>query len=103
MREKTLWNLIALLDWQETGDEDAVIEPVLKALATKRWHRGAPRRGPIRHGVASRRPPSRCRNPHACRLPSRPFLDVEMVVDYGQASSHALRTGPLRQPVGARR
>lgn len=33
MDEDFFWSLIASLDWKKTGDDDAVIEPVVAALA----------------------------------------------------------------------
>jgi len=33
MALKAFWNLIALLDWTKTGDDDAVIKPLVEALA----------------------------------------------------------------------
>lgn len=33
MTEDRFWELIALLDWSKTGDNDAVIEPLVAALA----------------------------------------------------------------------
>ncbi len=33
MDEQTFWDLIAKLDWDEVGDDDAVCEPVIRALA----------------------------------------------------------------------
>lgn len=35
MSEDKFWSLIALLDWEKTGDDAAVIDPVVKALALK--------------------------------------------------------------------
>lgn len=39
LSEEGFWKLIALLDWSKTGNDDAVIEPVVAALAN----------GPLRH------------------------------------------------------
>ena len=39
LSEDGFWNLIALLDWSKTGDDDGVIEPVVEALS----------QGPLRH------------------------------------------------------
>jgi hypothetical protein len=33
MDENLFWSLIATLDWKQTGDDDAVVEPVVAALA----------------------------------------------------------------------
>jgi len=33
MKEAVFWSLIALFNWDETGDDEAVIEPVVNALA----------------------------------------------------------------------
>ena len=33
LSEQGFWNMISLLDWTYTGDDDAVIEPVVTALA----------------------------------------------------------------------
>ena len=33
MNEDQFWNIIALLDWAKTGNDDAVIEPVVRELA----------------------------------------------------------------------
>ena len=33
MNEDRFWQLISRLDWQKTGDDDAVIEPTVMALA----------------------------------------------------------------------
>jgi hypothetical protein len=33
MDEKKFWEIIALFDWDKTGDDDAVIEPAVAALA----------------------------------------------------------------------
>lgn len=33
MNESTFWDIIALFDWDETGDDDAVLEPSVQALA----------------------------------------------------------------------
>lgn len=33
LSEQDFWDLIALLDWQKEGDDEAVIEPVISALA----------------------------------------------------------------------
>lgn len=33
MNERTFWEIIALLDWDQTGDDDAVTEPAIHALA----------------------------------------------------------------------
>jgi hypothetical protein len=33
MSEEKFWNLISLLDWNQTGNDDAVIEPVVRNLA----------------------------------------------------------------------
>lgn len=33
MDDDTFWRIIGLLDWDETGDDDAVIEPAVDALA----------------------------------------------------------------------
>jgi hypothetical protein len=33
MNERNFWQIIALLDWDKTGDDDAVIEPAIDALA----------------------------------------------------------------------
>jgi hypothetical protein len=33
--EKEFWRVIALLDWDEAGDDDAVLKPARKALAKK--------------------------------------------------------------------
>jgi hypothetical protein len=35
MNEDVFWELIAKLDWSKTGDDDAVIRPVVKALAQR--------------------------------------------------------------------
>lgn len=35
MDEKEFWNLLQKLNWDETGDDDAVIEPVINALCEK--------------------------------------------------------------------
>ncbi len=35
MQEKEFWELIGKLDWDETGLDDAVIEPVVEALSRK--------------------------------------------------------------------
>ena len=35
MEEKEFWSLLSLLDWDESGDDDAVIEPVIKSLSKK--------------------------------------------------------------------
>ncbi len=34
MADDDFWKLISLLDWSKTGNDDAVVEPVVKALAT---------------------------------------------------------------------
>jgi hypothetical protein len=34
MQEDTFWNVIAKLDWEETGDDDAVLEPAVTELVT---------------------------------------------------------------------
>jgi hypothetical protein len=34
MDDEAFWRIIGLLDWDETGDDDAVIEPAVAALAT---------------------------------------------------------------------
>lgn len=34
MNEERFWNIIALLDWAKTGNDDAVIEPAVRALAS---------------------------------------------------------------------
>ncbi|MFN4255093.1 MAG: DUF4240 domain-containing protein [Saprospiraceae bacterium] len=39
LSEQGFWDLIARLDWTKTGDDDAVIEPVVASLA----------KGPLRH------------------------------------------------------
>lgn len=39
LSEEGFWSLIASLDWSKTGDNDAVIEPVVEALS----------KGPLRH------------------------------------------------------
>ena len=33
MYESTFWSIIGLFDWDKTGDDDAVLEPALQALA----------------------------------------------------------------------
>jgi len=33
MNEMTFWAIIELLDWDQTGDDEAVLEPALRALA----------------------------------------------------------------------
>ena len=33
MTQKTFWMLIGLLDWKKLGDDDAVVRPLVKALA----------------------------------------------------------------------
>lgn len=33
MNESTFWDIIELFDWDETGDDDAVLEPAVQALA----------------------------------------------------------------------
>jgi hypothetical protein len=33
MDEKTFWEIIALFDWDQSGDDDAVMEPACEALA----------------------------------------------------------------------
>jgi hypothetical protein len=33
MNESTFWDIIGLFDWDRTGDDDAVLEPALRALA----------------------------------------------------------------------
>lgn len=33
MDENTFWDIIELFDWDETGDDDAVLEPAVQALA----------------------------------------------------------------------
>src|SRR5690242_4753322 len=33
MNEDAFWSLIAQLDWDEAGDDDAVLEPAVEALA----------------------------------------------------------------------
>ena len=35
MNENEFWNLIGTLDWDESGDDDAVVEPVVEALSQK--------------------------------------------------------------------
>jgi len=35
MNENKFWDIIALLDWDKTGDDDAVLEPACQALATQ--------------------------------------------------------------------
>ena len=35
MEEKEFWSLLILLDWNESGDDDAVIEPTIKSLGKK--------------------------------------------------------------------
>jgi hypothetical protein len=35
MNEDVFWALIATLDWKQTGDDDAVIAPVVRALAER--------------------------------------------------------------------
>lgn len=35
LSEQDFWNLIALLDWDQTGNDDAVIEPVVAALSQR--------------------------------------------------------------------
>ncbi len=39
LSEKSFWDLIALLDWKQTGNDNAIIEPVVAALA----------KAPLRH------------------------------------------------------
>jgi Protein of unknown function (DUF4240) len=39
LSEQGFWDLIAMLDWRKTGNDDAVIEPVVAALS----------QGPLRH------------------------------------------------------
>jgi hypothetical protein len=33
MSEEAFWNIVEMLDWDRTGDDDAVIEPAVDALA----------------------------------------------------------------------
>ena len=35
MNEQEFWKIIGLLDWDEAGDDDAVVEPVVNYLAEK--------------------------------------------------------------------
>jgi Protein of unknown function (DUF4240) len=35
MNEEVFWHIISLLDWDETGDDDAVLEPAISALAAR--------------------------------------------------------------------
>jgi hypothetical protein len=35
MNEEIFWHIISLLDWDETGDDDAVLEPACAALAAR--------------------------------------------------------------------
>jgi hypothetical protein len=35
MTDRDFWALIALLDWDKTGNDDAVLEPVIAALAAR--------------------------------------------------------------------
>lgn len=34
MNEDTFWDIIARFDWEQTGDDDAVLEPAVRALAS---------------------------------------------------------------------
>ena len=35
MNEKEFWSIIGMLDWEETGDDEAVVEPVVNCLSKK--------------------------------------------------------------------
>jgi hypothetical protein len=35
MNENEFWKIIELLDWDQSGDDESVVEPVVSALAKK--------------------------------------------------------------------
>ncbi|MEE1672476.1 hypothetical protein SNR37_001805 [Agarivorans aestuarii] len=45
MTEAVFWTLLSLLSWDKTGDDIAVIEPVVSALSEKRSEKMLTKRG----------------------------------------------------------